>query len=47
MADGIITSFGNSLIHLKTPELPIVIEGRQFHINFNITLVGSADIILR
>ena len=35
IADRTITSYSNSLIHLETPELPIVIEGRQFHTSFN------------
>ena len=46
MANGIITSYGNSLIYLETLELPIVVEGRQFYTSFNITPVESTDIIL-
>ena len=47
VADRIITSYGGGLIHLETPELPIVVEGRQFYTSFNITLVESANMILR
>ena len=45
MADGIMTSYGDSLIYLEIPELLIVIDGRQLYTSFNITPLGLADII--
>ena len=47
MADGMITSYSDSLLYLETPELTIKIEGRQFHISFNIAPTGLTDMILR
>ena len=47
MVDGIMISYGNSLIYLEILELLIIIKGRQFYTSFNITLVGSVDMILK
>ena len=46
VVDKIMTNYSNSLIYLEILELLIIVEGRQFYISFNITLVGLVDMIL-